>query len=157
MFLGKSKIAKLNREHNTKKICWFIWLIRSPFSQLHSSTLLAFLFPPFLFLLSSIKSKNQCKLQRKEQFKLNYFAIAKSLKVSILLADRHAHIFTHNYCKYLFIYIRIADGVGRPQLRKQFCICKTAVCLLLKINRFFRVENLKIFCGLATELSSIIN
>lgn len=85
MFLGKSKFAKLNREHNTKKNL-LIHMINSftflPAPLFNSPCLSFSLISPFFFLLSSIKSKNQCKLQRKEQFKLNYFAIVKSLKVS---------------------------------------------------------------------------
>lgn len=58
----------------------------------------------FLFMLSSIKSINQCKLQQNEQFKLNYFAIVKTLNVSqfFLQTDSHTHSLTTIAIIYLF-------------------------------------------------------
>lgn len=60
--------------------------------------------PFFLFMLSSIKSINQCKLQQNEQFKLNYFAIVKTLNVSqfFLQTDSHTHSLTAIAIIYLF-------------------------------------------------------
>lgn len=70
--------------------------------------------PFFLFMLSSIKSINQCKLQQNEQFKLNYFAIVKTLNVSqfFLQTDSHTHI--HSQLLQLFIYLHKNRRLCRP-------------------------------------------
>lgn len=70
--------------------------------------------PFFLFMLSSIKSINQCKLQQNEQFKLNYFAIVKSLKVSqfFLQTDTHTHIYSQ--LLQVFIYLHKNRRLCRP-------------------------------------------